>query len=909
MGRRAERDAVETLVSRARSGQSGVLVVRGEAGIGKTALLELCRQSAERQRFRVESSTGAEDEAQFAFAGLHQLCAPLMAFAARLPGPQQVALGVAFGRQEGAVPDRFLVGLATLNLVAEAAEESPLLCLIDDAHWLDEASAQVLAFVARRLGAERIALVLAARDPADGGSPAFAGLPELCVGGLSDEEARALLDGAVRTPIDDRVRERILAEARGNPLALIELPLSWPSAQRAGGFQLPESRGVPTRIEESFRRRSRGLPIETRLLLLVAAAEPTGDAALLWRATAELDVDRESADPAEAAGLLEIGARVTFRHPLVRSAIYRTATLPDRRRAHAALAAATDPQTDPDRRAWHRAHAVVGTDEAVAAELEDSAGRARGRGGLAAAAAFLQRATELTPEPADRARRALDAVLTKHEAGASEEALELLSAVASGPLDRLQAARLSLLRAQITFHLRRDAHASAMLLEAAATLLPLDAELSHDAHLLALDAAILTGDASGASRIGMVARAALATGAIVRPVDHVLDGLAAAHADGYAAGAPRLRIALRTLLDAARDDAPGSDSALRLWMGGRTAVGILDDELAHGLAARAVELARADGALADLPWALNLHANVLTLSGQLARASELIAESAAIAESTGVVPLQHPNAVLAAWRGDRARAIELDDVSRHDARNAPEGTIVALGEYALAVLHNGLGEYADAAAHAARASDGVELTLASIALPELVEAAFRAGDADRAAIALEQLSTRARVSGTSWALGLEARSRALAITGADAEQHYREAIAHLESSLVAGEAARAHLLYGEWLRRAGRRQDARDELRIAHELLSTMGADGFAARAARELRATGEHPRRRTAQPADALTAHELHIARLVASGATSREVGAQLFLSPRTIEAHLRNIFRKLGITSRRDLRRLTLP
>ena len=849
-------------------------------------------------------------ETQFAFAGLHQLCAPLLDRADALPDPQRSALGVAFGRQGGAAPDRFLVGLATLNLLAEVAEEAPLLCLVDDAQWLDEASAQVVAFVARRLAAERIALVLAVRDQPDGESLAFAGLPELRLGGLGESDARALLAGAVRTPLDDRVRDRIVAEARGNPLALLELPLSWQLAQRAGGFELPEVLGVPNRIEESFRRRSSSLPTETRLFLLVAAAEPTGDVALLWRAAAQLGIAPEAAAPAEATGLLEIDTRVRFRHPLVRSAVYQDATLPDRCRVHGALAAATDPQVDPDRRAWHSAHAVLGTDEEVAAALERSAGRARARGGIAAAAAFLQRSTELTPEPADRTRRALEAAQAKHEAGSSEAALELLAVAEAGRLDSLERGRLALLRAQIVFHLTRSSEVPGMLMDAAVTLAPLDAALSRETYLHALDAAIVNGDGPGALRVAEAALTGPGPGVHARPVDLLLDGLAMSVARGFAAGAPQLRLALEALRRSAREgDVHASESRTWLWLAGRVAVGILEDGLAHELAACNVDLARADGAMAGLPAALRLQANVLIISGQLTRAEELAAESAAITEATGGVVLRHAHIILAAWRGDRADVTELNDLTRRDARFPEDGAEAALAYYALAVLHNGLGEYSAAQHSAERARDSVELSLSSVGLPELIEASVRAGDAERAALALEQLSSRARASGTSWALGLEARSRALTMTGPEAEEHYREAIAHLGASLIAGEAARAHLLYGEWLRRAGRRQDAREELRTAHDLLSDMGAQGFASRAARELRATGEHPRKRTAQPTDALTAQELHIARLVATGATSREVGAQLFLSPRTIEAHLRNIFRKLGISSRRELRELPLP
>lgn len=910
LGRRAERDAVEMLLSRARAGRSGVLVVRGEAGIGKTALLEHARAAATASGFRVESSTGVEAETQFAFAGLHQLCSPLLDRAGALPDPQWSSLGIAFGRHGGAAPDRFLVGLATLNLLAEVAEEAPLLCLVDDAQWLDEASAQVVAFVARRLAAERIVLVLSVRDQPDGESLAFAGLPELRLTGLGESDARSLLAHAVRAPLDDRVRDRIVSEARGNPLALLELPLGWQAAHLAGGFELPDVTGTPHRIEDSFQRRSRSLPAQTQLLLLVAASDPTGDAALVWRAAEQLGIAREAAAPAEVNGLLEFDIRVRFRHPLVRSAVYQAATPPDRRRAHDALAVATDPLVDPDRRAWHGAHAVLGADEQVAAELERSAGRARDRGGRAAAGAFLQRSAELTPEPADRVRRALEAAHAKHEAGASQAALELLAVADAGPLDALQRARVALLRAQIAFHLTRGAEVPGMLLDAATALAPLDAPLSRETYLRALDAAIVNGDGPGAVRIAEAALADAAPAGRPRPAELLLDGLAVTVARGFAAGVPKLRLALDALRNAARGtDGQGNETQPWLWLAGRVGVGILEDDLAHGLAACNVDLARADGALAGLPSALSFRANVLVISGRLARAGELADESAAITESIGGMPLRHAQTILAAWRGDRATVTELNELTLRDVGYPEDSTEAALGQYALAVLHNGLGDYAAAQQSAARTCDSVELSLSTVGLPELVEASVRAGDPERAAQALDRLGSRARACGTSWALGLEARSRALTLAGPEAEAHYREAIAHLGASLIAGETARAHLVYGEWLRREGRRQDAREQLRTAHDLLSEMGAAGFAARAAHELGATGEHPRKRRTQAADELTTHELHIARLVAAGATSREVGAQLFLSPRTIEAHLRNIFRKLGITSRRQLRELPLP
>ncbi|PYF98969.1 regulatory protein, luxR family [Georgenia satyanarayanai] len=910
VGRRAECDAVDHLLAGAHAGRSGALLIRGEAGIGKTALLEYARDTAA-SRLRVENAVGVESETQFAFAGLHQLCAPLLDHAGVLSEPQQTALDIAFGRQEGATPDRFLVGLAALHLLAEAAEEAPLLCLIDDAQWLDQASAQVLAFVARRVAAERMALVLALRDPTDGDVRPFAGLPELHLDGLSAGDARALLAAEVRAPLDVLVRDRIVAEARGNPLALLELPRSAPAHQLAGGFDVPEVLSVPRRVEESFRRRSATLPADTQRLLLLAAADPTGDVALLWRGAAHLGIAADEASlPAEAAGLLEIGSRVRFRHPLVRSAVYRAATAPDQRRAHGALAVATDSRSDPDRRAWHRARAVLGTDEAAAAELERSAGRVRAHGGLAAAAAFLQLAAELTPDPAARATRALEAAHAKHDAGASDAALELVSMAASGPLDALQRARLELLRARIAFHQTRGSDMPGMLLDVAKTLVPLDPALARETYLHALDAAIHAGYLArgrGLPEAAEAARDAPASPGQSRPVDLLLTGLATRYTQGFEESVPALQRALDMFVQ--REPGVEDDDRQWLWLACHVASMLWDDEALYVLAGRAVRLAREAGAMSTLPAALNAVASILVLTGELARSSELAAEEAAITQLTGAPPLPNARLMLSAWSGRRLETVDRYDAMVKEATERGEGGNVGLAQATLAALHNGLGNFAEGLAAAAPPCDHDDLAYSSLALPELVEAAVRAGEPERAAAAAEQLSSRARASGTDFALGLAARSRGLTTIGPAAEDHYREAIVRLTSCRWAVFLARTHLVYGEWLRRQGRRQDAGDQLRTAHQQLSDMGIEAYAERAARELRALGEHPRARTPGAASSLTPQEAQIARLVATGATSREVATQLFLSPRTIESHLRNIFRKLGITSRRQLDAAQLP
>lgn len=905
LGRHAEREAIGQLLAEASAGRSGVLVVRGEAGIGKSALLKHARDTAISLGMRVESSVGVESEMQFAFAGLHQLCAPLLEHAETLPEPQQTALGVALGLNAGAAPDRFLVGLAVLNLLAE---EGPMACFVDDAQWLDQASAQVLAFVARRVAADRLVLLFAVRDPCESGGNWLAGLPEVPLGGLEDADARALLTTGGRAPVDRGVRDRIIAEARGNPLALLELSSG---VQLAGGFEPPGVVSVPRRIENTFQRRSNGLPAETQQLMLVAASEPTGDAALLWRAADHLGIDHGAAEPAEAAGLLEIDTRVRFRHPLVRSAVYRAATAPEHRRAHDALAVATDPQTNPDRRAWHRGQSVLGTDEEVAADLERSADRALARGGFGAAAAFLLRATELTPEPARRTRRALDAANAKHCAGAPEAALALLESVDARQLDVLQRARLELLRAQITFHLGHSSEVPGMLLGAARMLAPLDPSLARETYLQALDAATITGSSGLEPALAEIAGAVCVAPTPLGPADLLLGGLVAVRKDGFESGAPVLRRALEAFREHVFpvETVRAGDAGNWLWLATRTAIALFEDELAIELADRYVSQARESGALATLPAALVVSAFARVYTGELALAAELSDEAAVISRASGAMPLSYTRTYLDAWCGIDSEATDRHHTRDGEATKGTRGIEATMSILSTAVLHNGRGNYPAAQKAASQACDTYEPGIRGLALYELIEAASRAGDPESASRAMEELSTRACASGTQWALGVAARSRALTSTGVEAEEHYREAAERLQKCRMGLFLARTHLVYGEWLRREGRRHDAREQLRTAHALLTAMGAEPFAARAARELRATGEHPRKRTAQPTDALTAQELTIARLVSTGATSREVGAQLFLSPRTIEAHLRNIFRKLGITSRRQLKELPPP
>jgi DNA-binding CsgD family transcriptional regulator len=889
-----------------RGGAGRTLVVRGEPGVGKTALLDHLAEHA--SGCRVARAAGVESEMELAFSGVHQLCAPMLDRLERLPGPQGEALRTAFGLSSGSAPDRFLVGLATLSLLADAAEEHPLVCLVDDAQWLDRASAQVLAFVARRLVAESVGLVFAARAP---GSE-LAGLPELVVEGLPEADARALLAAALSGPLDARVRDRIVAEARGNPLALLELPQAATPAELAGGFALPDAMPLAGRIQESFRRRLDTLPADTRVLLLVAAAEPVGDPVLMWRAGERLGLGPQAAVPAAEAGLLEVGARVRFRHPLVRSAAYRAAALPERQKVHRALAEATDPVLDPDRRAWHRAHATPGPDEEVAAELERSASRAQARGGLAAAAAFLERAGLLTPDPDRRAQRLLAAARAKRDAGALDAALELLVGVEAGPLDALSAAEVEHLRGQIALVQRRGSEAGQLLLSAARRLEPLDAALARETHLEALGTAAWAGDLDrpGALRAAAeAARAAPPGPDPPRPVDVLLDGFALRLTEGYAAAAPTLTRALQLVvaLDVT-DDRVGR----WLWLaGGRATVWLValelwDAESWHALVSAQARFARDTGALVQLQYALNSLAAAHLFAGELSAAARLLDEERLIGEATGSPPIGYTEMTLAAWRGREPAASALIEAASREATARGVGRMVNAATSATSVLHNGLGRHDLARDAAWLAFERDQLGFGPFVVSELAEAASRTGDEDLVRAALDWLSERTeytRATPSEWALGIEARVRALLSEGETADRLYRESIDHLSRTRVRVQLARGHLLYGEWLRRRRRRLDARAQLRTAHDLLTAMGIEAFAERARRELLATGQTARKRTVQTSEELTAQEALIARLAREGLSNPEIGTRLYISARTVQYHLGKVFAKLDISSRAQL------
>jgi DNA-binding CsgD family transcriptional regulator len=902
-GRRVECGVLDGLLEEVRGGRSAVLVVRGEAGVGKTALLDYAVESAPDLSFA--RAAGVESEMELAFAGLHQLCGPMLDRLGHLPGPQRDALRIAFALEAGPAPDRFLVGLAVLSLLSEVAGDRPLVCVVDDVQWLDRVSVQVLAFAARRLLAEAVLVIFAAREPgAD-----LRGLPELTVEGLRHADARELLGSVVRWPLDVRVADRIVAETRGNPLALLELPRGRSTAELAGGFGLPEVLPLPGRIRENFLRRVESLPEQTQLLLAVAAADPTGDPALMHRAARRLGLGVEVVEQAEETELFHIGGiggQIVFRHPLMRSAAYRAVSPEDRRRVHAALAQVTDAQTDPDRRAWHLAQAMSGPDEEVAAELERSADRAQARGGLAAAAAFLERSMVLTAEPGRRAKRTLAAAQANISAGAFDKALDMLARAEAGPLDEFSGARMDLLRGQIAFASGLGSDAPPLLLKAAKRFESLNLEMARETYMSAWMAALFAGRFAGGGDLAEVSQAALAMPNPAGPpglAALVLDGLALLVTEGPAVAAPALHRAASAFASA---DISAEEGIRWGWLGQAAASALWDDVRWRAILVRQVQLARNAGALDHLPIELASLGTDAAWRGDFAAAEALIAETAAVCAVTGARSAPFVAMLMASLRGDHAEAAPLIEATIAEAAATGQGIAVTYAHWASAILNNGLGRYADALAAARDASQETPpLYMSMWALPELVEAAARSGNSQLAAEALERLAETTRPGGTDFGLGIEARSRALVTEGAAAEGFYREAIDRLGRTLLRPELARARLLYGEWLRRAGRRTDAREQLREAYEMLTAMGVAGFAGRARRELLATGENVRKRKVDTATGdLTAQEAQIARLARDGLSNPEIGTQLFLSPRTVEWHLRNVFSKLGISSRRQLR-----
>jgi DNA-binding CsgD family transcriptional regulator len=895
LGRRSECDVLDQLIGAVNAGEGRALVIHGEAGIGKTALLEYVAEKA--GNFRVERASGVEWEMDLAFAGLHQLCAPMLGCLDRLPDPQRTAVETAFGLSGGSPPDRFLVGLATLTLLSAVADDRPLLCLIDDTQWIDRSSVQALSFAARRLVAEPVGLLFAARET--GEEHGLGGLPDLAVHGLDHDDAQALLASVITGPMDESVRERIVDETRGNPLALLELPRSLTTVQLAGGFGLPESGSLAGPIEQSYRRRIEALPPHTRRLMLVAAAEPVGDPALIQRAAQGLGISWDAAEAALEEGLLRPGALVRFRHPLVRSASYWSATSDDRRAVHRALADATDSEVDPDREAWHRGQAALEPDEEVAAALARSADRAQGRGGFAASAAFLDQAARLTPAPDLRIDRALAAAEAKLAAGAPHDAVKLLALAGTGQLDELQLARTERLRARLAFVHRRGSDAPPLLIRAARRLEPLDHELAVDTYREALTAALSTGNRDA------VVEAAQAFSAVPRSgpptaAELVITGQATRMIDGNAAG---LRV-LKHALEAFRTEEMSTGEELAGFpFACVVALSLWDEESWYALSARYARLARTTGALTALPAALEFQAAIHIYKGAFSVAESLLLEEDALAQATGIIAASDVALLLAAWTEPPQQALDRTRTAMDDAEARGEDSSISYGEYVAAVIYNGTRRPDLALAAVERANQYHPRTGYTMAQPELIEAASRTGDREGAEAALERFREGTQAGATDWGLGVEARASALLADDERADCLYRTAIERLGRTSIRTDIARTELLYGEWLRRQGRRLEAREQLRSAHRTFAEIGASVFVERAAAELQATGERARRRTPATRSDLTPQETHVAGLASEGLSNPEIGARLFISPKTVEYHLHKVFTKLAIRSRNEL------
>jgi DNA-binding CsgD family transcriptional regulator len=903
LGRQSECQILDRILSAASAGHGGTIVICGEPGIGKSTLLDHAMVSA--TRFHVLRAVGNEAERELPYAAAQQLCAPDLAALEELPTPHRDALGVAFGHVSGSAPDRLFVGLALLGLLSQLASKRPILCVIDDAQWLDRESAQAFAIAARRLGSEHIAFLFGARTvPSD-----FNSLPCLPVFGLGQSDSRVLLRSALPDPFDERVFERIIAETRGNPLALLELPRGLTAAELAGGFALPSSVPMAGRIEASFQRRIAKLPSSSRRLLLVAAAEPTGDPVLVWRAAQSLGVDEPAGAELDVNGLLEMSPRVIFRHPLVRSAIYEAATPAQRRSAHKALADVTDAGFDPDRRAWHLAQAAWHPDDEIANDLEASADRAQARGGFAAAAAFLERAAELSTDSKHRVARTLAAAEAKWQAGALDAALDLVARAEQGPLDAHQFAQLEALRGRVSFASQRGRDAPRLLLAAAQHLELHDPVRARATYLDAITAALFAGNLATGGNAREVARAVLAAPTPPEPrsgSDLLLQGLALLVAEGPKAGTSVSKQAL----EAFRGDGIGTEERLRWsWLAGRTAAFIWDYDTWDTLSSRQLEAARAAGAMSVLPLTLSTTAGVRLFAGRLSEAESLFEQAQAVADATDTRTAQYAAVLLAAFRGSEPKARTLIDAASIDFAARGEGMGVTLTKCAEAVLYNGLARYDEAFL---AAKDGLEdpdeLWFWPWVTVELVEAASRTGRSTVAAAAFKRLKESTSASGTAWAAAVEDRCRALVSEGQLAEKLYRRAIDRLAPTALRLDLARTHLLLGEWLRRESRPADAREELRVAYRLFTDFGSENFAERARVELRATGERMRKGTANAGERLTPQEARAAQLVAKGCTNVEIAAQMFISPSTVEYHLHKVFRKLGIKSRTQLAKQVL-
>jgi DNA-binding CsgD family transcriptional regulator len=899
-GRTRERALLDDALNRVRRGDGAALVLRGEAGIGKTELMRLCAHQA--TGCRVTRFRGIVSEMEMPFAGLHQLCKPMVGHLDALPTPQRRALRVAFGLEAGDPPGLFVVGLAVLALLGKVASERPLVCLVDDAQWLDGPSRQVLSFVGRRLLSEPVLLLLAVREAGD--EQVFGTLPSLTVEGLRDRDARALLTTVALGPLDEQVRDRIVAETCGNPSRLLELTREVSQGGLAGGFDTPSIDRSGEGGEGQYTRQIRALPGPTQRLLLLAAADPTGDAGLLWRAARISNVPRVAAAAAEDDSLIEIALRVRFADPAIRSAAYAAATPSDRRAAHLALAEATDSRLEPAWRIWHLAAAATGPDEVVASELERTAPAVQAHSGLAASAGFLERSVRLTAEPERRPGRALAAAHAHLRAGARDAALGLLADVRSMEIDEVQRGRLEQLRGRIEYAFNPGPDTPALLLDAARALEPVDVQSARETYLDACMASIAAGSHAGPGgllpEVARAAQSAAPASDAGRPCDLLLDGFATVATEGRAAGAASLRRALDAFLG---DEVPDNDFVQSGRLAASAACMLWDCESWEILSTKQLRLARASGALASLSAALNSLGIYAAWCGDLGTAASLAAEYDAVSEATGIGWYSACGLLHAAYQG-RPDALTIVSATAADCVDRGLGQGAQFAMWIKAIIGNGLGRHEDALVAAQLAAYDMDLpNVTGWALCELIEAAVRCWQPDLARDATEQLAKHT-LPDSDWAAGIQARSTALVSEGVQAEGCYAEAVRRLAHTPFRTELARAHLLFGEWLRREDRLLDARHHLAIAEDMFVTIGAEAFAERTRSELLAAGAKGRARDLPTRGELTPQEERIAYLARDGHSNPEIAALLFLSGRTVEWHMRKVFVKLGVKSRNDLK-----
>jgi DNA-binding CsgD family transcriptional regulator len=897
LNRETERAAIDHVLDAVRSGLSGTLVLRGGPGVGKTTLLRYAIDSA--PDLRVSSIAGVESEISMEYGGLHQLLLPFLPLLDELPTPQRSALRVAFGQEPGPPPERFLVALATLTLLSRAAEQRPLLCLIDDAHWLDPESAQVLGFVARRLYADRVGLIAASNELVP--SQPAEGLPTITVDGLADAEARDLLAAVAGRALNPQTVDRILAETGNNPLALVELGSAYTDDEISGHAALPQPLPLGERLREHCLRLVRSLTPEAQEFTLLAAADPEGERDQLWRAAAAAGIDPDAAAAETAwAGVLEFpGDSVRFRHPLLRSAMYHGASAADRRRAHRLLGEAGNSQL----RSWHLATAAVVPDEELAAELQRTAEHAAARGGYAARAALLRRSAGLTPDDGRRAEREVTLAEATLMAGDPDGAQHVLDAALPRLTQTTVRGQAQQLGGAIRFA-QGDAAGATRVLASAAQAFAHDDRLARDTMLGALEAAIWSGPALTREIARLARDLPPATGTAPSVSDLLLEGYSARFTLGYQASVRPFRAAVTALLAEDLDPAVG----LRWFALGTAAAGSLwDDKATFALSDRWIDTTRATGAFTTLPVALAFHSVSDAMAGRLREADAQWAtmlEVLTMSHGLGALGLNgRSNGVMLAYRGNLAEARATGLALMRESTGQGLGRAADVGRYIAAMADLFDGNYAASMSSALTVFENDPALTAEATLPELVEAALRAGEREVAGTAYETLSQRALAAGTPWGLGLRARCAALLAESADAEDAYLESISQLERCQSAVDLARAHLLYGQWLRRAKRRRGARTELRTAHDMFARMGAQRFADLAATELRATGEHAQARTPETVADLTPQESRIADLAAAGASNSEIAAQLFISPSTVDYHLRKVFRKLNVTSRTQL------